>query len=307
MNNEAKTKRLNVTKYILIAIEAFIAIGALYGGIMMLLDPSGKMLGMDNLLPYFMLLPFADILFKDYLFSGIMLIIVNGITNIIAIIFLIMKKHQGFYLGAIFGLTLVLWICIQFYMFPLNALDIIFFSLGLIQLLIGITSIIFYKQTRFIFNENDYINISQSSNTIVLYFSRMGYAKKLAYEIANQSNYQIKELTVFEHTKNTSGFWWCGRYAMHKWQMNITNCPDLNLYDKIIIVGQIWCFKISAPIRNLLIKNKDKFKNKSIELNILHFNKTIPHNAIKEINSIVGTNTKINSYICKYGEYKKTA
>ncbi|UKI50621.1 MAG: hypothetical protein L6U99_04410 [Clostridium sp.] len=45
----------------LIAIEAFIAIGALYGGIMMLLDPSGKMLGMDNLLPYFMLLPFADI------------------------------------------------------------------------------------------------------------------------------------------------------------------------------------------------------------------------------------------------------
>lgn len=89
--------------------------------------------------------------------------------------------------------------------------------------------------------------------------------------------------------------------------MNITNCPDLNSYNKVIIVGQIWCFKISAPIRNLLIKNKDKLKNKSAELNILHFNKTIPHNVIKEINSIVGTNIKIHSYICKYGEYKKTA
>ena len=47
----------------------------------MLLDPSGRALGMDAMLPYFQVLPFADVLF---------------------------------------GVTLMLWICIQFYMFPPN-------------------------------------------------------------------------------------------------------------------------------------------------------------------------------------------
>ena len=33
----------------------------------MLLDPSGRALGMDAMLPYFQVLPFADVLFTDCL------------------------------------------------------------------------------------------------------------------------------------------------------------------------------------------------------------------------------------------------
>lgn len=49
----------------------------------MLIDPTGKIMGMDAMLPYFRVLPFADILFTDF-FSGLALFIVNGLTNLAA-------------------------------------------------------------------------------------------------------------------------------------------------------------------------------------------------------------------------------
>lgn len=59
---------------------------------MMLIDPSGKALRMDGLLPYFQVLPFSEYLFQDYIFSGIALLIVNGISNLTAAVLIMMKK-----------------------------------------------------------------------------------------------------------------------------------------------------------------------------------------------------------------------
>jgi len=81
----------------------------------MIIDPSGKALHMDAMLPFFQKLPFADVLFQNYLFSGIALLIVNGLTNLTAAILLLRKKKLGVILGGIFGITLMLWICTQFY------------------------------------------------------------------------------------------------------------------------------------------------------------------------------------------------
>lgn len=86
----------------------------------MLLDPSGRTLGMDAMLPYFQMLPFADVLFRDLTFSGWELLIVNGLTNLTAAGLLLAEKRAGVTLGGLFGVTLMLWICIQFYMFPPN-------------------------------------------------------------------------------------------------------------------------------------------------------------------------------------------
>lgn len=60
----------------------------------MLIDPAGKIMGMDAMLPYFRVLPFADILFADFVFSGIALLIVNGLTNLAAAL-LFAKKRAG--------------------------------------------------------------------------------------------------------------------------------------------------------------------------------------------------------------------
>ena len=82
----------------------FIGIGAVAGAMGMLLDPSGKAMGMDTMLPYFQVLPFADVLFQNYTFSGIALLIVNGHNKRMATK---LHKRTMIHLGAFFN-TVVL-------------------------------------------------------------------------------------------------------------------------------------------------------------------------------------------------------
>lgn len=113
--------RFCTARRILIFWTLFIGLGAVAGALAMLLDPSGKSMGMDAMLSYLQVLPFADVVFQDFTFSGWALLIVNGLTNLTAAGLLLAKKHSGVVLGGVFGVTLMLWICIQFYMFPPNS------------------------------------------------------------------------------------------------------------------------------------------------------------------------------------------
>ena len=74
-------KRAKVFKILILILTAFVGIGAYVGGICMEIKPDGSLLHMEAMLPYFKVLPFSDILFQDYIFSGIALIIVNGISR----------------------------------------------------------------------------------------------------------------------------------------------------------------------------------------------------------------------------------
>jgi hypothetical protein len=98
----------------------FIGIGAVAVASGMLLDPSGKAMGMDAMLPYFQVLPLAEYLYQDSTFPGIALLIVNGLTNLTAAVLLLRKRKSVVVLGGVFGVTLMLWICIQFVIFPPN-------------------------------------------------------------------------------------------------------------------------------------------------------------------------------------------
>ena len=134
---EKKKSRYHTARKWLIFWTLFIGLGAVSGGVSMLIKPDGSILHMQNMLPYFQVLPFADVLFQDYTFSGIALLIVNALTNLTAAVLLIRKKKIGVILGGIFGVTLMLWICIQFYMFPPNFLSTIYFVFGLCQAVTG--------------------------------------------------------------------------------------------------------------------------------------------------------------------------
>ena len=160
----------------------------------MFLDPTGKLMAMDQLLPYFKVLPFSDVLFQNYIFSGISLLIVNGITNFIAAYLLIKNKKLGIILGSVFGFTLMLWITIQLIIFPMNALSISYFAFGVIQLMTGYMTYVFYEQENFKFNPKKYKNIGVNEDVLVVYFSRMGYTKKIAYEIANKNKCEILQI-----------------------------------------------------------------------------------------------------------------
>ena len=95
--------RYKKTRNVLIFWCLFIGIGALIGSVGMFLDPTGKLMAMDQLLSYFKVLPFSYVLFQNYIFSGISLLIVNGITNFIAAYLLIKNKKLGIILGSVFG------------------------------------------------------------------------------------------------------------------------------------------------------------------------------------------------------------
>ena len=62
--------RFQTARHVLIFWTLFIGIGAVAGAACMIFDPSGRSMGMDAMLPYFQVLPFAEVLFQNLTFSG---------------------------------------------------------------------------------------------------------------------------------------------------------------------------------------------------------------------------------------------
>lgn len=289
--------RYKRAKKILMFWCIFIGICAVYGSVCMFIDPTGGLLNMQELLPYFEVLPFSNILFKNYIFSGISLLIVNGISNLIASYLLFKDKKIGIILGTVFGFTLMLWITIQFIIFPFNMLSTTFFIIGLLQLIIGYITLVFYTQEQFKFNIKKYKNINKNKDNLVVYFSRMGYTKQIAYEKANDLGATILELKTKERTEGTLGFWWCGRYGMHKWRMPIEDVKiNLKDYKHIIIVTPIWVFNISAPIRDYCYKYSKDIK--SVEYIFTHFMKSKFINVANETDKILNIKREKLTTIC---------
>jgi len=139
MVHKALTKKITLKKIRSFSIfwSLFIGIGAFAGASGMISDPSGVALGLDKWLHFFQKLPFAEIFFQDLLFPGIALLTVNGITNITSFI-LIYKNHRYAALSAMCcGIILMLWITVQFVIFPLNFMSTLYFVFGLLQALTG--------------------------------------------------------------------------------------------------------------------------------------------------------------------------
>lgn len=274
----------------------------------MLIKPDGSILQMQAMLPYFQVLPFADVLFQDYIFSGIMLILINGVTNIISAVLVLMNKKLGYVLAAIFGITLMLWIVIQFVIFPFFLIDLLYFIFGILQFICGFIALVSYNQEHFKFDESDYKNIDSNSDTIVVYFSRKGYTKKIAYEKANEQAASILELTTKERTSGDLGFWWCGRFAMHKWQMSINEVDlDLSKFNKVIIVTPIWVFRMSAPIRDFIVKYQAELSNKEVSMVFNHFNPWLPKRAIKEVEKYIKLKNVISKTTMLGHTFKKSS
>ena len=282
----------------------FIGIGAVGGAAAMLIDPSGRVLGMDAMLPFFQVLPFADVLFGDFVFSGIALLIVNGISNLTAAGLLLAKKHAGVVLGGIFGVTLMLWICIQFYMFPFNFMSTAYFIFGLCQALTGYAAYIFERQESFTVDHSDYPSIGSDGRRLVAFFSRMGYVKKIAYEEADRTGADICEIKAAERTEGTIGFWGCGRYAMHRWSMPIEPIGvDLSAYEHVTICTPIWVFSLAPPMRYFCREAAGKLRE--VDYILVHHTGGRYENAADEMDSLLGTKrTGVRSIRCRVGSFK---
>lgn len=304
-SNEKTYSRYRPARRALLFWTVFIGIGAVAGASAMLIDPSGGLMGMDAMLPYFQKLPFAEIVFQDFVFSGISLLIVNGISNLTAAALLIANKRIGAVLGGVFGITLMLWICIQFYMFPLNFMSTAYFIFGFIQAITGYMTVVFYDQEHFTVSESDYPNIGSDPTKLVVYFSRMGYTKKRALEAADRTGAEIYEVRAAERTSGTLGFWWCGRYGMHRWAMPIEDIGvQLEKYDHVTVCSPVWVFNLCAPMREFCKKASGRIR--SADYILVHHQKSLYANAADEMDRLLGLkDTPAVSVCCREGRYLK--
>lgn len=304
-SNEKTYSRYRPARRALLFWTIFIGIGAVAGASAMLIDPSGGLMGMDAMLPYFQKLPFAEIVFQDFVFSGISLLIVNGISNLTAAGLLIANKRIGAVLGGVFGITLMLWICIQFYMFPPNFMSTAYFIFGFIQAITGYMTVVFYDQEHFTVSESDYPNIGSDPTKLVVYFSRMGYTKKKALEAADRTGAEIYEVRAAERTSGTLGFWWCGRYGMHCWAMPIEDIGvQLEKYDHVTVCSPVWVFNLCAPMREFCKKASGRIR--SADYILVHHQKSLYANAADEMDRLLGLkDTPAVSVCCREGRYLK--
>ncbi len=256
-------RRYKISRIVLLFWTIFIGIGAVWGAACMLIAPDGSLLQMEQMLPYFEVLPFADVLFTNYVFSGIALLIVNGITNLIAAVLLLKNKRLGVELGAAFGVTLMLWIIIQFVIFPSNWLSVSYFIFGFLQAVTGAFCKVGYEQSQFKFDVNDYTHIGTDKSKVVVYFSRSGYTQKVAYQIADEQGADIVRITTTERTRGNLGFWWCGRFAMHRWGMSLSELPELDKYEQVMLCFPVWVFGMCSPMIELCKQYNGKLKNVS--------------------------------------------
>ena len=309
--------RYHVARKWLIFWSLFIGIGAVAGSVGMFAAPDGSALGMDEMLPYFQVLPFADVLFQNFIFPGISLLIVNGISNLVAAALMLAKKRVGTILGGVFGVTLMLWICIQFVIFPMNFMSTIYFIFGLIQAFTGLAAYIFDQQETFAEIEAQRIDTlenlesaadiegteptSRENHTdhksLVVYFSRMGYTRHYAYALKEKLKADIYEVKSTERTEGTLGFWWCGRFGMHRWQMPIEEIHvDLESYEKVIICSPIWVFHLCAPMRSFCAQAAGRIRN--VDYVLVHFQMAKYANACTEMDELLRVKHREAVSIC---------
>ena len=283
----------------------FIGLGAVGGAACMLADPSGRSVGMSGMLPYFQVLPFADVLFQDLFFSGIALLLVNGITNLTAAALLFRKKPAGAMLGGVFGITLMLWILIQFYMFPLNFMSTLYFIFGFCQAATGYAARVFQRQEAFQARPLPPLPLVEHPRRLVVYFSRMGYVKKLAYEIAEKTGAAVYEIRSTERTEGTLGFWWCGRFGMHRWDMPIRPIDvDLSAFEHVTVCAPIWVFALAAPVRAFCRQAAGQIREADYLL--VHHTSGRYESAAREMDRLLGLkHTSLRSVQCKVGAFRE--
>lgn len=283
----------------------FIGLGAVGGAACMLADPSGRSVGMSGMLPYFQVLPFADVLFQDLFFSGIALLLVNGITNLTAAALLFRKKPAGAMLGGVFGVTLMLWILIQFYIFPLNFMSTLYFIFGFCQAATGYAAWVFQRQEAFQARPLPPLPSVEHPRRLVVYFSRMGYVKKLAYEIAEKTGAAVYEIRSTERTEGTLGFWWCGRFGMHRWDMPIRPIDvDLSAFEHVTVCAPIWVFALAAPVRAFCRQAAGQIREADYLL--VHHTSGRYESAAREMDRLLGLkHTALRSVQCKVGAFRE--
>ncbi len=114
------------------SLQAFIGIGAMGGGFMLVKDPSGSALGVPLSL-------LEGSPFPNFLIPGIFLLAVNGVGSMIGAGLSFTRRRYAQEIAIVLGAILVAWILIQVVIIKsFSWLHILYFILGVVELGIGL-------------------------------------------------------------------------------------------------------------------------------------------------------------------------
>lgn len=112
---------------ILGVLQVFIAIGAIAGGVTLVMDVSGAGMGFPSGL-------LAATPFNDYLLPGLYLLLVNGLGTLLAAFLSFRRHHWAAEIGIAFGLALMGWIIAQIlWVGYISWMQPFYFALGLLE------------------------------------------------------------------------------------------------------------------------------------------------------------------------------
>ena len=113
-------------------LQAFIGLGAVGGGFMLLWDPSGATMG----IPISLL---EGSIFPNFLIPGIFLFTVNGLGSLAGAYLTFTRNRWAGPVATALGLILMTWIVIQVSIFRgYNWMHILYFILGMLEALLGV-------------------------------------------------------------------------------------------------------------------------------------------------------------------------
>ena len=129
MNDKGKKNKL--IAFGLGALQLFIGVGGIAGGLGLVTEPNGSNLGFQvellNKSP-----------FSDYLIPGIFLLTVNGIGSLVGGVLSFLRNRFAGTCAAVLGVILMIWIAAQIWWIGLTIwLQPLFFGLGAVELVLG--------------------------------------------------------------------------------------------------------------------------------------------------------------------------
>lgn len=133
----------------------------------------------------------------------------------------------------------------------------------------------------------------------------MGYVRKQALAEADRTGAAVYEIRAAERTAGTLGFWWCGRYGMHRWPMPIEPVTlDLAAYDHVTICAPIWVLR-PGPRRSAASACRPPAASARPIISSVHHTRGRYENAAREMDALLGlTHTGFRTLQCHTGHYR---
>lgn len=121
-----------MTRILSIILLAFIGLGAVYGGVMLISDPTGWKIGMHT-----GMLKHSP--FKDFLVPGIILFIVLGLGSLVTCAMATLHTPRYSLWIIFFGFAIAIWISVQMLMLrEVYFLQVLFGAIGITLMILGI-------------------------------------------------------------------------------------------------------------------------------------------------------------------------